>query len=286
MDSIIDIFNNQLIYNKNKINYVIDIENNIWFKFLSIAKLLKYKSSKDALRDLVNRDNKLLLKNIKLLIKVKEHPNTVYINEKGIYNFLMKSRMTSAKEFQYWLINDVLPNLRKYGKYEMNKKIKQKLKNLNKKIIKLEKDNIKLKKDMTKNKYPKGTHIYIIEDNMKYKIGYTDNLQKRLQVYNTGKSDKVEYAYYKKSKCGKEVETCLKSMLNKYLYKKNKEFYDCDIDIIIKKILTCTKYEKKCINNNVQNGGSINSINSNIIDDIINYYKTKYEYYNLIKEKL
>lgn len=277
MNTIIDIINNQLVYNKNKINYVIDIENNIWFRFLSIAKLLKYKSSKDALRDLVNKDNKSLLKNIKILIKVKEHPNTVYINEKGIYNFLMKSRMDSAKDFQEWLINDVLPNLRKHGKYEINKKIKQKLKNLNKKITKLEKDNIKLKKDMTKNKYPKGTHVYIIEDNEKYKIGYTDDLQKRLQTYNTGRSDKVDYAYYKKTKCGKEVETCLKSMLNKYLYKSNKEFYVCDIDIIIKKILKCIKYEKNCENNNTQQNGG--SINNNIIDDIINYYKTKYKYY-------
>jgi prophage antirepressor-like protein len=285
MNAVIDIFNNQLVYDKNNINYVIDIENNIWFKFLSVAKLLKYKSSKDALRDLVNKDNKTLLKNIKILIKVKEHPNTVYLNEKGIYHFLMKSRMNSAKDFQEWLINDVLPNLRKHGKYEINKKIKQKLKNLNKKIKKLEKDNIKLKKDMTKNKFPKGSHVYIIEDNGKYKIGYTDDLQKRLQTYNTGSSDKIEYSYYKKTKCGKEVETCLKSMLNKYLYKSNKEFYVCDIDIIIKKILKCIKYETKCSNDNItqQNGGSINS---NIIDDIIDYYKTKYEYYNSIKERL
>jgi prophage antirepressor-like protein len=119
MNTIIDIFNNQLVYNKNKINYVIDIENNIWFKFLSIANLLKYKSSKDALRDLVNKEDKSLLKHIKILLKVKEHPNTVYINQKGIYSFLIKSRMENAKEFQLWLINDVLPNLRK-----------QKLKNL------------------------------------------------------------------------------------------------------------------------------------------------------------
>ena len=191
MNTIVDIFNNELIYNNNKINYVIDIENNIWFKFLSLAKLLNYKSRKDTLRTLVSKDNKLLLKNIKIIVKVKEHPNTVYINEKGIYNFLMKSRMKSAKEFQQWLINEVLPNLRKHGKYEINKKIKQKLKNLNKKIIKLQKDNIKLKKDMTKNKFPKGTHVYIIEDNGKYKIGYTDNLINRLQTYNTGRSDKV-----------------------------------------------------------------------------------------------
>ena len=278
MDTIIDIFNNILIYNSNKINFVIDIDNNIWFKFISISKLLKYKSNKDALRDLINKEDKILLKNIKLLLKNKDHPNTVYINEKGIYSFLIKSRMKNAKEFQLWLINKVLPSLRKHGKYELNKKIKLKLKNLNKKIKILEKNNNILKKNMTKNKYPRGTHIYIIEDDNKYKIGYTDNLAKRLQTYNTGKANRLEYVYYKKTHCGKEIETCLKAMLNKYIYKSNKEFYICNIDIIIKKILKCIKIEKDCINckDINQKGGGFN----NLIDNLIHIYKKKYDYYN------
>jgi prophage antirepressor-like protein len=282
MDTIIDLFNNTLIYNSNKIDFLIDIENNIWFKFISISKLLNYKSNKDALRDLVNKEDKTLLKNIKVLTKIKDHPNTVFINEKGIYTFLIKSRMKNAKDFQLWLINEVLPNLRKYGKYELNKKIKLKLKNLNKKIKKLEKNNKILKNNMTKHKYPRGTHVYIIEDNTKYKIGYTDNLEKRLQTYNTGKADKLNYVYYKKTKCGKEIEICLKAMLNKYIYKSNKEFYNCSLDIIIKKILKCIKIEKNCntCKNIKQQGGGDN----NIIDNVINNYKKKYEYYNnLIK---
>jgi len=39
MNSIIDILNNTLIYNNNKINILLDINNNIWFQFISIAKL-------------------------------------------------------------------------------------------------------------------------------------------------------------------------------------------------------------------------------------------------------
>ena len=273
------------IYNSNKIDFLIDIENNIWFKFISISKLLNYKSNNDALRDLVNKENKKLLKKIKVLTKIKDHPNTVFINEKGIYSFLIKSRMKNAKDFQLWLINEVLPNLRKYGKYELNKKIKLKLKNLNKKIKILEKNNKILKTNMTKHKYPRGTHVYIIEDDNKYKIGYTDDLEKRLQTYNTGKADKLNYVYYKKTKCGKEIEICLKAMLNKYIYKSNKEFYNCSLDIIIKKILKCIKIEKDCnscknIKNNKQQGGGDN----NIIDNVIDNYKKKYEYYNnLIK---
>jgi hypothetical protein len=187
--------------------------------------------------------------------------------------------MHQAKDFQLWLINDVLPNLRKHGKYELNKKIKNKLKNLNKKIKILEKNNIILKNNMTKHKYPKGTHIYIIEDDNKYKIGYTDDLEKRLRTYNTGKANKIEYVYYKKTICGKEIEICLKAMLNKYIYKSNKEFYVCTLDIIIKKILKCIKIEKNESSCKVMNNNMIGGSSSNIIDKIISIYKQKYAYY-------
>ena len=73
------------------------------------------------------------------------------------------------------------------------------LKNLNKKIKlleknkdSLEKQNDILKKNMTKNKYPKCMYIYIIEDDKSYKIGYTSDLQKRINNYNVGKANKAE----------------------------------------------------------------------------------------------
>ena len=82
MNSIIDIYNNILIYNNNTIDYVLDNSCDIWFKFITISNLLNYKNRKDALRDLISKNNKKKLKEIKTLIKIKEHPNTIYINEK------------------------------------------------------------------------------------------------------------------------------------------------------------------------------------------------------------
>ena len=63
----------------------------------------------------MSKDNKKMLKDINILSKLKnkEHPCTIYINESGLYNFLINSRMKKAKEFQLWLINDALPYLRK-----------------------------------------------------------------------------------------------------------------------------------------------------------------------------
>jgi prophage antirepressor-like protein len=277
MNSLIDIFNNTLIYNNNKINILLDIDNNIWFKFSNISNLLNYKNRKIALKDNVSKENKRRLKEIKMLFKINEQPDTIYINENGLYNFLINSRMKKAKEFQLWIITEVLPNIRKYGKYEVNKKLKLKLKNLNKKIKLLEKQNEILKKNMTKNKYPKGMYIYILEDNNLYKIGYTNDLQKRINNYNIGKANKAEYKYYRKTKCGLEIEKCMKSILNKYIYKSNKEFYDCKLDKIINAIAKCLKIEKKCTKCNdiiTQTGGQT------ITEILIEKYKNKYNNYN------
>jgi len=282
MNSILDIYNSILKYNNNEINFIIDFDGNIWFKFINITKLLNYKSRKDALR-LIKKDNKKLIKNIKTFNKTYNHPNTVFINEIGLYTFLIKSKMKEALNFQLWLVSDVLPNLRKYGKYEVNKKIKYKLKNLNKKIKELEKANLILKNNMTKNKYPIGKHVYAILDDSKYKIGYTKSLKKRLEVYNTGKANLSTYAYYKKTNCAYEIELCVKALLNKYIYKSNKEFYNCSLDKIIEAITKCIKIEKKCskcneINNNTQIGGSYNYV----INELLNKYNYKYNYYKSI----
>lgn len=55
--------------------------------------------------------------------KKNEQPDTVYINESGLYTLLLRSRMKRAKTFQLWLISDALPKLRQFGKYEVDNKM-------------------------------------------------------------------------------------------------------------------------------------------------------------------
>ena len=57
MNTIIDIYNKILSFNKNDIQYEFDKEGEIWFKFLSIVKILGYKSRRDTLRDKVLKEN-------------------------------------------------------------------------------------------------------------------------------------------------------------------------------------------------------------------------------------
>ena len=44
--NIIDLYNKLLVYDKNNINFIIDIDNIIWFILADITNILKYKSRK------------------------------------------------------------------------------------------------------------------------------------------------------------------------------------------------------------------------------------------------
>ena len=82
--------------------------------------------------------------------KSNEHNDTIYINETGLYILLIRSRMKNAISFQLWLVNDVLPNLRKYDKVEVNNK-----------IISRKKKYLKIKLSLEKKKNIFYINIYL-----------------------------------------------------------------------------------------------------------------------------
>ena len=118
--------------------------------------------------------------------------------------------------------------------------------------------------------------IYVLKDDGMYKIGYTKDLTKRLATYNTGKANKATYSYYKKTDCAKEIEECMKALLNEYIYQSNKEFYDCSLNKILKDVRKCFKLEKTCKKcKDIQTGCGINNDN-NIIMSLLDEYENKY----------
>ena len=64
----------------------------------------------------------------------KIHPNTVFVNESGLYQLLSNSYKPVAIEFRNELFPDILPTIRKTGIFKMKEKDNAKLKELNKKI--------------------------------------------------------------------------------------------------------------------------------------------------------
>lgn len=49
-----------------------------------------------------------------------------YIDEKNLYRLIFKSRKENAKQFQDWVFDEVLPSIRKTGKYSIPESIKDK----------------------------------------------------------------------------------------------------------------------------------------------------------------
>lgn len=46
----------------------------------------------------------------------------IVINESGLYDMIFDSRLPKAKEFRHWVTSDVIPSIRKTGKYEVGQK--------------------------------------------------------------------------------------------------------------------------------------------------------------------
>ena len=91
----------------------------VWFVGSDVAKALGYKDEADAV--------KLHCKTCKKFSKLRGksgktpglHGDTTMILERDIYRLVMRSRLPSAEKFEEWVVGEVLPSIRKTGKYSV-----------------------------------------------------------------------------------------------------------------------------------------------------------------------
>ncbi|AOW41465.1 bro [Trichoplusia ni granulovirus LBIV-12] len=116
--------------------WIVKVEkDNFMYGGHGIAHVLGYKQPKDAIRNHVKPQWKTNWEEIEGAINhrplvtsldqdnipVNWQPNTVFISEAGVYALIMKSKLPAAEEFQRWLFEEVLPELRRSGKYSIEK---------------------------------------------------------------------------------------------------------------------------------------------------------------------
>lgn len=73
------------------------------------------------------------------------------------------------------------------------------------------------------------------------KVGETSDIVARLRAYNTGRAEDVELLYAFKTADRKTVEACVKGLMESKRYRKRKEIYEIDFDILKKIIVGCNK---------------------------------------------
>jgi hypothetical protein len=105
---------NYIVFENHIISVIIDNNDNIWFNANDVAKSLEYKDIKDAIKQHVERKYTMQIKNIDTNIKIKGQPASLYLNESGLYSFMLSSKLPKAKKFKNWIIKDILPSIRKY----------------------------------------------------------------------------------------------------------------------------------------------------------------------------
>ena len=108
---------------------VIKYEDEIWFKAVVVATILKYTNQRKAIRDHVDPEDKRKLSELMSESKrndsfrLKTDPlkgnevNSLYLSESGLYSLVLRSKLESAKVFKRWVMSEVLPSIRKTGRY-------------------------------------------------------------------------------------------------------------------------------------------------------------------------
>ena len=109
---------------------VIKYEDEIWFKAAVVATILKYTNQRKAIRDHVDQEDKRKLSELMPKSKrndsfrLKTDPltgnegNSLYLSESGLYSLVLRSKLESAKVFKRWVTSEVLPSIRKIGRYD------------------------------------------------------------------------------------------------------------------------------------------------------------------------
>ena len=242
---------------------IIKKDDDIWFRGKTVASILNYKNTRKAIRDHVAPEDKCSLKILKSKgnesfplknthdnglkswgnesFPLKRNTgNTIYINESGLYGLILRSNIDKAKDFQRWVTKDVLPSIRKTGKYEFNNR-PYKMLTFN---INTEYDLHKKVVNFIRNNYPKAIllpslgenqincNMRIKSYNMGYQKGTCDLLIGNLHLNYTGFGIefKTPTGY---GKLSKEQEM----MLQEYENNNYKILVSNDYDEIIKEII-------------------------------------------------
>ena len=130
---------------------IIKYKDEIWFKAVAVATILRYKNTMKSIRDHVDPEDKRKLSELGHKSKQNEmdplkskqnesfwlkkatgsrgsvlnplkrnEGDTIYINESGLYSLILRSKLESARAFKRWVTKEVLPSIRNTGRYSYN----------------------------------------------------------------------------------------------------------------------------------------------------------------------
>lgn len=99
---------------KNNEVRTLNNNNEVWFSLSDVCKILDIKNPSDA-KSRLKKDG---VATTEVIDRLGRTQNATFINEPNLYKVIFQSRKEEAEKFQDWVYEDVLPQIRKTGKYE------------------------------------------------------------------------------------------------------------------------------------------------------------------------
>ncbi|MGK9450233.1 BRO-N domain-containing protein [Acidithiobacillus caldus] len=101
----------------NAVRIVCGEDRNPWFNANDVCQALGYANARDALSNHVDEDDVAKRDTIDALGRTQQ---VNYINESGLYALIFGSTKPEAKVFKRWVTHEVLPAIRKTGRYSLS----------------------------------------------------------------------------------------------------------------------------------------------------------------------
>lgn len=99
------------VFNFEEMNVrTVEIDDEVWFVAVDVAKALDIKNTTQALSRLDDDE--------RAMFNIGRQGETNVISEAGLYRFIGGSRKKEAKQFMRWVNHEVLPSIRKTGSYQ------------------------------------------------------------------------------------------------------------------------------------------------------------------------
>ena len=253
---------------------VIKCKDEIWFRGKTIAEILGYTIQCKAILNHVDHEDKRKLSELVSKSKQNEmdplkyrgsktesltnnQKNTIYINESGLYSLILRSKLESACAFKRWVTKEVLPSIRKTGRYsstfvndDMNHKYNGSLTygSLTFKIENETDTHVKVV-SFLKKRYPHSLFTATLGENQDSVNKWIDSFYKG---YSKGSPDLIIHNLHKRyvgfciefnSPMGHGELSChQKKMLQQYQRNGFKVIVSNDYDYIIETILLMSEY--------------------------------------------
>lgn len=104
-------------YNGHNLSTITDEQGEVWFIAKDVCQVLDHSNVSAALANLDDDERSKF--------KLGRQGEVNVINESGLYSLIINSRKPEAKPFKKWVTGEVLPAIRKTGKYEAKVTAKQ-----------------------------------------------------------------------------------------------------------------------------------------------------------------